>query len=683
MKYFQSFNSFLIEAFDGIADLTKALHFETDSKKAEDMKIEIGKRQGEVTRRKQIEGGEYSLRRFRKEIKYGDGKDLGVFLPGSYDAATSSLGDGPHAKKAPKVKWNQRKYAKWLEDVASNDGWKNAFDMAQNARYEPGLLDWAKKQFRGEDPLQRIQWDIEAFAESVVTEAKGFKNTKDFEAWLEEIEGMPERQLRKIMGKDYIDTPGFWAEEKDDYENIIDFMISNMGNFDELEDYWENNVAESVVNESEAENILNDLLDERGGDMGELHGMSMEDALDTVETYGHKGSKAKKIAKELVSMCNESVVNEGVLSNVRKAIAKTQGALKKKWAKKGGYENFGQDEIRDLQDKYGYNGMVYGTPEERKAAKLIDALDQWAMNYVGESEVTNESLNEKKHVAPETYDIEKNWEKEGSRFRHIPFAEYKSRQAGKPDFKTGKMEDIEVEQWFTRIAGQCDGRLHAKILKGFDKYGKDFKQAGDNMETYKNWIIQAMIRCGFMVEGEITNEANTLTDKWEREEAEFKRIIDSSDKRVYDLVDYVQFSTGGMTEKDWEKFMYGRYKKNLQSTDSKTKEKMYKVLQKMVLESEMISESATEMLAKEIQDAEYHIAHGDGSTIEARSTKKTWDDGVPVLKYIARGKKQMVKMPKGSFELVVDEKYGWYYWENKGTWYGANIEYGATPPFEF
>ena len=138
-----------------------------------------------------------------------------------------------------------------------------------------------------------------------------------------------------------------------------------------------------------------------------------------------------------------------------------------------------------------------------------------------------------------------------------------------------------------------------------------------------------------------------------------------------------------MTEKDWEKFMYGRYKKNLQSTDSKTKEKMYKVLQKMVLESEMISESATETLAKEIQDAEYYIAHGDGSTIEARSTKKTWDDGVPVLKYIARGKKQMVKMPKGSFELVVDEKYGWYYWENKGTWYGAKIEYGATPPFEF
>ena len=46
--------------------------------------------------------------------------------------------------------------------------------------------------------------------------------------------------------------------------------------------------------------------------MGELHGMEMEDALDTVESYGHKGSKAKKIAQELVSICNESVVNEAI-----------------------------------------------------------------------------------------------------------------------------------------------------------------------------------------------------------------------------------------------------------------------------------------------------------------------------------------------------------------------------------
>ena len=136
------------------------------------MKIELGRRQGEVTTRKQIEGGDYALRRFRKEIRYGDGSYLGVFMPGSYDAATSKLGDGPHKKAVKKVKWNMKKYQQWVDDVASNDGWKHSYDMAQNAKMEPGLLQWAKKEFRGEDPLQRIQWDIEAYAESVVNEKK-------------------------------------------------------------------------------------------------------------------------------------------------------------------------------------------------------------------------------------------------------------------------------------------------------------------------------------------------------------------------------------------------------------------------------------------------------------------------------------------------------------------------------
>ncbi len=172
-KLFTQFDNFVSEGFDQRpGQLVKDLHFEIDPEKAEAMKIELGRRQGEVTTRKQIEGGDYALRRFRKEIRYGDGSYLGVFMPGSYDAATSKLGDGPHKKAVKKVKWNMKKYQQWVDDVASNDGWKHSYDMAQNAKMEPGLLQWAKKEFRGEDPLQRIQWDIEAYAESVVTEGK-------------------------------------------------------------------------------------------------------------------------------------------------------------------------------------------------------------------------------------------------------------------------------------------------------------------------------------------------------------------------------------------------------------------------------------------------------------------------------------------------------------------------------
>jgi len=153
--------------FDGIGDLVKSLHFEINPKTAEEKKIELGKRQGEVSKPKQKESGEYSLRLFRKKIKYGNGKDVGVFLPGSYAAATSKLGDGPHKKAVKKVRWTQTKYEQWLDSMASNGGARNAFDMAQNAKNEPGLIDWVKKNFRGDNPLQRIQWDIEGFNESV------------------------------------------------------------------------------------------------------------------------------------------------------------------------------------------------------------------------------------------------------------------------------------------------------------------------------------------------------------------------------------------------------------------------------------------------------------------------------------------------------------------------------------
>ena len=93
---------------------------------------------------------------------------------------------------------------------------------------------------------------VHLYNESVVTEAKGFKNTEDFEEFLKEIDAMPERAIRKIMGKDYIDTPGFYQDEKDNYEDVIDFMISNMGAdiYHQLEQWWELNVMTPGLRES-------------------------------------------------------------------------------------------------------------------------------------------------------------------------------------------------------------------------------------------------------------------------------------------------------------------------------------------------------------------------------------------------------------------------------------------------
>lgn len=149
----------------------KDLHFETDPDKLEDMKIEFGAKMGGVSNRQKIEDAEYELRRYRKQIKRAD------------------LGDGPHdvgreeiLKKAKRPidydsvvknftpKWTERKYEQWIEDVASGGGAKFAYEMAQNAKREAGLIDWVKKNrlgFGDVTPLERIQYDIEALAESI------------------------------------------------------------------------------------------------------------------------------------------------------------------------------------------------------------------------------------------------------------------------------------------------------------------------------------------------------------------------------------------------------------------------------------------------------------------------------------------------------------------------------------
>ena len=163
-------------------------------------------------------------------------------------------------KKAMK-RWNDNKYDQWLEDVASNDGWKNAYDMARNAEFEPGLIDWVKKEYPGEDVYQRIQWDIEAFAESVkVTE--------------------------KYKAKDIIDA-------------------------------WEDAYGEDIMNSDHA-----DVPDDIDNDYrGRVTIKDLEEIFDN--RYG------EELSPEFLEALGESVVTEGVLSNVRKAIAKNTRSLKK------------------------------------------------------------------------------------------------------------------------------------------------------------------------------------------------------------------------------------------------------------------------------------------------------------------------------------------------------------------
>ena len=56
-------------------------------------------------------------------------------------------------------------------------------------------------------------------------------------------------------------------------------------------------MKKKLNNKKEAQNILEDILDERSPE--ELRGMTLDDAMETVEAYGYEGDQCKSIAKIL------------------------------------------------------------------------------------------------------------------------------------------------------------------------------------------------------------------------------------------------------------------------------------------------------------------------------------------------------------------------------------------------
>jgi len=60
-------------------------------------------------------------------------------------------------------------------------------------------------------------------------------------------------------------------------------------------------------------------------------------------------------------------------------ISKIQKRIALKAIRNGICENFGQEEIRKLKEKHGYEW--YGTENERKTAEEIDFLDNWCMKF--------------------------------------------------------------------------------------------------------------------------------------------------------------------------------------------------------------------------------------------------------------------------------------------------------------
>jgi hypothetical protein len=150
-------------------------------------------------------------------------------------------------------------------------------------------------------------------------------------------------------------------------------------------------------------------------------------------------------------------------------------------------------------------------------------------------------------------------------------------------------------------------------------------------------------------------EGKSYQEKFKEESDYYQEMINDPSKRVYDMVDFAQFTTGGMTQKQWEMFMYGRYKKDLQSKDSKIKEKMYKVLNKW------LGESVTESSSKDGGDKSNGKSHHDDHT--NKSIAQHWKDTYGEefhSKYpaIAKIVKSRPGIDRRELKRIWDETYG-------------------------
>ena len=81
---------------------------------------------------------------------------------------------------------------------------------------------------------------------------------------------------------------------------------------------------------------------------------------------------------------NESMNERSTLTpkSLPKLISKVKKQLMRKWKQKGGYENFGQKELSNMEKSLGYPS-AYGSPDERKMHSMLQSFDNWAMNYDG------------------------------------------------------------------------------------------------------------------------------------------------------------------------------------------------------------------------------------------------------------------------------------------------------------
>ena len=121
----------------------------------------------------------------------------------------------------------------------------------------------------------------------------------------------------------------------------------------------------------------------------------------------------------------------------------------------------------------------------------------------------------------------------------------------------------------------------------------------------------------------------------------------------------------------------------LSDEDGEEKEFQVKSIKDLSESKEVqIYEGATEQMADE-ENFELYTAtlKNKTATVTATTTTKTWPDGIPVLKYFARGKSASTQINiGGSFDVAHDVAHGWFYFTDGRKWFALHREDGYNEP---
>lgn len=83
------------------------------------------------------------------------------------------------------------------------------------------------------------------------------------------------------------------------------------------------------------------------------------------------------MSKTFKDFINES----SKVANLTKAINQEKKKLINAWKKRGGFENFGQKEVKKLENKF-LDSSDYSR-EGKEIMNLLNSFDNWASNYDG------------------------------------------------------------------------------------------------------------------------------------------------------------------------------------------------------------------------------------------------------------------------------------------------------------